>query len=149
MRVLKRSFIAWFYTVLFHFRGHCRRYCYYLFLGYCCWSFDVPRSLHFCSSGAAENTVFPEGRLKPAKFWLCRALCQTIIFCTAICRRPLQMIDMLNRTSGPHINRQAHSWVRRRPPSSSGMEWNNICLLHQGLVYPLPTRVSCVIARGN
>ena len=81
--------------------------------------------------------------------WLCRALCQTIIFCIAICRRPLQMIDMLNRTSGARINRQAHSWVPSQPPSSSGGEWNNICLLHQGLVYPLPTCVSCVIARGN
>lgn len=73
--------------------------------------------------------------------WLCRALLQTIIFCTAICRLPLQMTDNLNRMSGLQINKQAHSWVCCRP-SSSGLEWNNICLLHQGIVYSLPMNVN-------
>lgn len=90
----------------------------------------------FCFYGAEGIQLLRVGSNLPS-LWLCKALCQTIIFCIAICRLPLPMTDILNRMSRPHNNKQAHSWVRS-PPFSSGLEWNNICLLHQGIVYPLP-----------
>lgn len=89
----------------------------FFFLG-CCYTVSV--FALFCFSGAAEIPFMREGSNLPS-LWLCRALCQTIIFCIAICRLPLQMIDILNRMSGPHINKQAHSWVRS-DPSSAGLE---------------------------
>lgn len=106
MRVPKRRFTAWFYTIL------------YFFFLVCCYTVSV--FALFCFSGAAEIPFMREGSNLPS-LWLCRALCQTIIFCIAICRLPLQMIDILNRMSGPHINKQAHSWVRS-DPSSAGLE---------------------------
>lgn len=118
MQVLKRRFIAWFYTILF------------ISTVLLC-NFYVPYLLGFAAAILSVREVSNLPSL-----WLCRALRQTIIFCIAICRLPLQMIDILNKMSGPHINRQTHSGVLSHLPP--GLKWNNICLLHQGLVYSLP-----------
>ena len=80
--------------------------------------FQGPVILFQCSVFASfycRNTL-SEGRVKTCqvygRVWAPR---QTIIFCMAICELPLQMIDMLNRMSGPRINTQAHSWVTQPP----------------------------------
>lgn len=115
---------------------------YYLFLGYC----YALSMFHVCFILLLQGCRSTESRVRSnlPSLWLCRALRQTIIFCIAICRLPQQMIDVLNRMSGPHINKQAHSWVCGRLLLLlwTGMELNNICLLHQALVFPLPMSVS-------
>lgn len=72
------------------------------------WCFSVPCFSSIYFSKAAEIQSLSVGSKLPS-LWLCRALRQTIIFCIAICKLPLQMTDILNRMSGPHNNRQAHS----------------------------------------
>lgn len=120
MWVLKGRFMAWFYTILFISRVLLR-------------NFNAPCFSSFCFSAAAELQVSGGLGSNLPSLWLCRALRQTIIFCIAICKPPPQMTDILNRMSRPHVNKPAHSWGRRRP-SCSGAGWNNICLLHPGIV---------------
>lgn len=118
MEVLKRWFIAWCCTLLFV--SGWRGGC----LLYFCFSFFCIEAAKFM---AARGSVSNHNLLynKPKAI-------------------PLLMTDVLNGVSGPRMNKRAHSNLR----GSSGLEWDNICLLHQGLVHPLPGSLMFYKLRG-
>lgn len=83
--------------------------------------------------------------IEPAKFMAARGTVSNHnLLYNKLKAIPLLMTDVLNGVSGPRMNKRAHSNLG----GSSGLGWNNICLLHQGLVHPLPGSLIFYKLRG-